>query len=227
MARNNVDEIQSAIAAYVDQDGVIANIDTDDYALRLTYINRAQREWAEIFPWQELYAEYHTIASTASANASVVLPNDFRKLASYVRITHDGATTESFSEILPQERNQYSTTDRRVSIIGSPSGGYIMFVAGANMVSGASIMVPYMRSSTSLVTGTNIPDIPDSEYLVQRSIALVLESREDARFPQARADAEKILTNMLEYSNVPQRGSDYDRVKTVEETRYNFRLGRD
>jgi len=225
--RNNLDEIQSAIAAYIDQDSTVANIESDDYTLRLSYINRSQREWAEIWPWQVLYTEYHTMASTSTGNASVVLPNDFRKLQGYVQITHDGATTDPFSEIKPDEKNQYGDTARRVEILGSPRGGYIMYVAGADMVSGASITVPYLRSASSLSTGTDIPDCPNSEYLVQRTIALILESREDPRFPQARADAERILSNMIEFENVPQRGADFDRVKTVEQTKYNFRIGRD
>lgn len=225
--RLTVDQIQSAVAAYIDQDGVVANIDSDDYDLRLTYINRAQREWSEIYPWQVLYAEYNSLISTSAGNASVVLPNDFRKLAGYPQITHDGSTTDKFSQVLPQDDNQYNATDKRVWILGSPNSGYILRVNGVTLVSGASVKVPYLRSATSLTTGSDIPDVPNADYLVQRAISLVLEAREDPRFQIARAEADRILQNMIEFEDIYNRASDYDRVKTVEETRYSFKIGRD
>ena len=49
----------------------------------------------------------------------------------------------------------------------------------------------------------------------------------DSRFPQARARAEQLLQNLIEYENLFNRSSEYDRVKSVNETKYNFRLGKD
>lgn len=225
--RQTVDECQSKIAAIVDQDQDTGNISTADYALRLKFMNMAQKEWAETYDSKTLYKEYHMNVSTATGNASIVLPNDFRKLASYPLIVYDGATTGKFTDVLPTEDNQYSSTDKRVNLLGNPNSGYILRVKGVDLTSGASVMVPYFKSPASLSTGTNIPDIPNADYLVQKTIALLWESQEDSRFPQAKAEAERILQNLLEFENVPGRGAEWDRVKTVEESRYNFRMGRD
>lgn len=227
MATISLDEIQSRVAAVVDIDEDTANISSDDYSLRTKYANMALTEWANTIDWQTLYTHYNVRISTSSGNASVVLPSDFRKLAGYPKITWDGATTEEFPEVLPQEDGQYLDTDKRVWILGNPQGNYILRVLGVTLASGASVTVPYYASPQSLASPTNIAAVPNPDYLVQRTVAYVWEAREDNRFPQAKAEAEKILRNMIEFENVFSRAATYDRVKTTDETKYGFRLGRD
>ena len=226
MSRLSLDEIQSRVGAAVDQDENTANLSTTDYSLRLKYINRALFEWSESWRWQVLYTEYYMNVSTASANASISLPSNFRKLSSYPQIVYDGTNTSLFPEVLPQEDGQYGSTDKRVWILGSPQAGYVLRVLGASLSSGATVRVPYMRSPMSLVSPADLSDIPNPEFLVQRTIAQIWEAREDPRFPQAKAEAQLILQNMIEYENVFNNASTYDRAKTVEETKYNFRIGR-
>lgn len=226
--RITLDEIQSRVASVTDVDELSSDINSTEYSLRLKYINRAQHEWAETYDWQTLYKEYRVNVSTSTGNASVVLPDDFRKLASYPNISYDGANSALFPEVLPQDDGQYGQYDKRVWIMGSPSGGYILRILGASLSSGATVMVPYYKSPVSLVSPANIADIPNAEYLVQRTIAYVWEAKGDERAQLAKSEAEKILQNMLEYENVFNKASTYDRVKTVNETKYgDFRMGRD
>ena len=227
MSRLSVDEIQSRVAAVVDQDQDTTNISSTDYSLRLTYINSGLHRWAEIYPWQVLYGEYNMLVSTSTGNASIVLPVNFRKLASYPKITYDGVSTEEFPEVLPQEDGQYTDTDKRVWLMGNPAGGYILRVLGTTLVSGASVKIPYLQSPASLASPANIPEIPDAEYLVQHTVATIWETQGDERFPQARAESNRLLSNMIEYENVHNYASTYNRVKTVEERKHGFRLGRD
>ena len=222
-----VDEINSRVAAVVDLDENIANLDTEDATLRRKYMEMAQREWAESSDWKALYAEYNMNISTATGNASVVLPADFRKLAGIAQVAYDGTSNDQFPATLPTEQYQYDDQYKRVAVLGSPYGGYVLRIFGASLASGTSVKVPYYRSPVSLSTGTTIPDVPNSEYLVQRTIAYVWEARGDERFPLAKSEAQNILANMIEYENVFPQGADYDHAKTVEQTRYNFRVGRD
>lgn len=226
MARVTVDEMQSRIAAVVDQDESTANISTTDYSLRLKYINMAQTEWAEINDWQSLYKEYNMLVSTSTGNASVVLPTDFRKPASPPKIMVD-TTSYEFLITRPQESGQYLDTDRRVEFLGNYQDNYILRIYGATLASGASIKVPYYASAQSLVSPTNVSMCPNPEYLIKRTIAYLWEAREDPRFPGMKGEAETILRNLLESENVFPEGSAYDRVKTTDETRYAFRVGRD
>lgn len=226
---NTVDDIQSRVAAIVDQDNDTTNISSSDYSLRLNYINRRERMWSETGKWQALYKEYNTLTSTNSGNASVSLPTDFRFIASYPIITYDGANTEEFKEIKGQEEKQY--TDKYVKIMGNPNSGYYMVVnpqtTSGFMASGASICVKYFATPASHASPTDAVVCPNPDYLVQGVVADVWEAREDARFQQAKVEANRILQNMIEFETTPSQASANDRVKTVEETKYGFRLGRD
>lgn len=224
MARLTVDNIQSKVASLVDQDENTSNLDSTDYSLRLTYLNRSLFKWAEIQDWQVLFKEYNMAVSTSTGNASVVLPNNFRKLAGYPKITFDGTNTADYAEVLPQN-DQYEKTEKRVWILGNPNSGYILRVFGATLASGASVKVPYFASPVSLASPADIPEIPNAEYLVQDCIAQIWESREDPRFPQAKADADRILSNMLTFENTQNVASDWGRVKTVDEIKYGTRWG--
>lgn len=220
-----VDEIQSRIAAYTDQDENTSNISSTDYSLRLKYINMALTEWQEAYDWQSLYSEYNVLISTPTGNASVALPTDFRKLASYPVISNAGST-DLFPETRPQEAGQYASTDKRVEILGNPQDNYILRVYGTTLSSGASVKIPYYMSAQSLASATNIAEIPNPDYLVKRSIAYLLEAREDARFPQMKQEAERILATMIDYENTFGEASTFDRVKTVEETKHgDYRWG--
>lgn len=221
------DEVQSRIASIVDQNESTSAISSTDYSLRLKYINMALLEWAETYDWQCLYNEYNALISTSTGNASVALPTDFRKLASYPKITWDGSTTDEFPETRPQEAGKYLSTDKRIEILGNPQDTYTLRVYGVTLSSGASVKIPYYMSVQSLVSPSNVAEIPNPDYLVRRTIAHIWETREDPRFVEAKADAEKILRNMLEYENVFGEAAVHSRVYTQDEAKFNHRWGRD
>jgi len=225
-----VDNVQSAIAAILDQDQDTDNIATTDYSLRLEHINQRERKWAEVGKWDALYTEYNTLASTPSTNV-VPLPAGFRELAAEPKITYDGSNTASFSEIRGQEKVQFNpASDKYVEISGNPNTGYDMLVNPATstgfMASGASIFIPYFSTPTSPASPTNVITCPNPDYIIQGVIADIWQAREDSRFPQAQADANVILQNMLEFEFTPSEAAFNRNVKTVEETRHAFRLGR-
>src|SRR5258708_19724064 len=104
----SVDEIQSRIAALADQDPVTSDISSTDYALRLKFINMAMTEWQEADDWQVLYNEYSVLVSTSTGNASIALPLDFLKIASFPLILFVTSTTYPFSQIPPPTKSQFS-----------------------------------------------------------------------------------------------------------------------
>ena len=232
MSSTTVDTIQSRIAGIVDQDEDSSAIDSSDYSLRLNYINRREKAWSEIGNWQCLYKEYNTLTSTNSGNTSIALPSDFRRLASFPKITYDGVTTEEFSEIQGQQESQYdSVTDHYCKILGNDNAGYYLVVnpgsSSPHLASGASIYIPYFLTPTSHTSPSNVVYCPNPEYLVQGAIADIWEAREDARFQQAKIEANLILQNMLMIENTPSQASANDVIRTRENSRWGFRAGRD
>jgi hypothetical protein len=223
-----VDNIQSRVASILDQDQDTSNISAADYSLRLTYIQMAVSEWSEIANWQVLYKEFNMNVSTSTGNASIVAPSDFRKIASFPVISWTDNTTDTFSETKPQDALTYDVTDKRVEILGNTNDGYVMRVYGATLISGASVKLPYFATPASLTTSTSVTEMPSIEYVVKRTLAYWWEAREDGRFIQAKQESDRILQNLIEREFTHSQASDYNRVKTYEETRNNnFRPGRD
>ena len=226
MALNvTLDNLQAKVASIIDQNEDTADISSADYSLRREYINMAQREWAETYDWRSLYRENNSRISTSTGNTSVALPADFRKAFGFPKITYDGSTTEEFPEIQPQEKDQYSATARYVVFLGDQNVGFTMVVNGPTLGSGASVFLPYIASPASLVSPANVAMCPNPEYMVQRTLAYIWESRSDARFQGAKAEADKILQRMLEYEQTYEPGY-IDKVQTHERKYYNFRWGK-
>ena len=53
------------------------------------------------------------------------------------------------------------------------------------------------------------------------------QGREDPRYPQAQMDADRELQNLIMFESTKGRASYDDTIKTVEETRAQYRWGRD
>ncbi len=191
----------------------------------------ALAEWEQLYDWQVLYKEYTTLTSTNTGNVSVQLPDDFRKTSSYPRISYDGTNTDEFSEIRPQEKSRYPSSSKYFYVLHNASTSTMVVnpgTANGQLASGASIFVPYYASAGSLVSGSDSSMVPDPNYLIQNAVAKLWEATGDERFPQAKADAELILQRMLQRENVfSEAASDASRVRTVEELRHSYRIGRD
>lgn len=227
----SLEEIQARIAAIIDQDSEAPDYTSEDWLLRKRYINMAQDEWAQIYNWPSLYREYSTMTSTSTGNATVALPSDFRDIAGYPKVSVEGTVYE-FPQVLPQQRTQKSDSERYFYRMGDNRNGYSAVfnpgTADKNFASGASIFISYFATPSALISPADVSSIPDSEYLVKRATALLLESREDPRYPSAKVESEKIMQRMLKRETTPTEAeNDNSRIRTVEETRYGFRIGRD
>lgn len=224
-----VDDIQSRVAAYIDQDEDSSNISSDDYSLRLEFINKRERQWAETGRWDVLYKEYLTNTSTSTGNLTVSLPADFRVEAGFPRAYVDGTEYE-FPIIGPTEEKQYASSNRYVKKLGNEQSGYdIVFHPGTSsgqLASGATIFLSYYAMPTSHASPANVVQCPNPEYIVHGVIADVWEANEDARFQIKKDEADRILQNMLEFEMTPSVADTRHRVRNVEETRYNFRWGK-
>ncbi len=218
---DTLDQIISDVASVIFGDSVTTNISASDYAVLTSYTNKGLGEYENAYDWQHLYGEYNVLVSTASNNASIALPQDFRKAASKPWVAG-----QEYKIVRPQEAGQFEDTDNRVSFFGNPRDKYTLRVFGDPLASGASVKIPYYRSAGSLATSTDIAPIPDITFLVQRDIALWYEAHEDARFLTAKLEAERILGNLIDIENVFPEGSTDDHAKTNEE-RVRFRMGED
>lgn len=218
-------EIQIAIAVEIDQSSSAPAVNSDDYAVRRTLINRSLIDWAEATDWDILFAEINSRTSVGSSLATITMPTDFRKLASYPKITVDGTNTYEYPEIDPATKGQYLDSDRYVFFL--KSGATVnMILNPPSIISGASLYIPYYRSPGSLASPVDITIIPDDTFLVQKSLYYLYKATEDARFVDAGQQADLILQRLLEQETARGRAWQEDRTKTWLETKFNFRIGR-
>lgn len=221
----NVDQIEQRLSLFLEGNSVISNIDPTDYANRLVFINQANEDWAEAANWKVLTREFNMNVSTATGNASIVLPSNFRKLASFPKISNTNSSTDIYPETSLIPNANYENTDKRVMILGNPSEGYFMRVLGVTLISGASVKVPYYSTVSSLASPANIPECPNPQFIVKRATAYALEDIEDGRYIAKRAESDLLLANLIDKENVFSIASDEGTAKTNEELYGGQRMG--
>jgi hypothetical protein len=220
----DVSELQKRINGLVNEDPTVPTAGGSTWNLYLNTLNIAQHEWQETYQWRTLYTEINTLTSQSTGNVTLSLPNDFRKIDGFLKVC-DQSVTNSYKQIDPEKKDQYSTSDQYFYILGSPNG-YKMVINPGTHGSGASIFYSYWANAASLASGSDVSKCPDPSYLVFKSSEYIMRSRDDSRYVDMRADADRALARMLEFEQ--SFGVSYDNtIRTVEQGRYNFRLGRD
>lgn len=230
MARLTVAQIMQTIAATVNQEATAPTSGSTEYNLWLEYINRSVNEWSEANDWEVLRKTFRP-AITGMSLASVSLPSDYKKLAGSpaLHIYGDPEGGREYPEITEESRSQYKETDAYITETGNLSDGFTLVWHPATLSSGASIEIPYYSHPTSLASPAQIPLVPDSQYVVDRSVAYILEARSDARFQQQETKAREKLLQMVEMANMAKYNS-YSNPQYVQNAplrKMGFRVGRD
>lgn len=57
-----------------------------------------------------------------------------------------------------------------------------------------------------MATLTDVCEVPDDQFVVNKVVSLVLQSRSDERFPQVEANAQRLLANMIGRNMVTNPG---------------------
>jgi hypothetical protein len=228
MARLTVTQIMQQIASTVNQESAAPDAGNAEWGLWLQYINRSYFEWVDSHDWEVSRKFWFPVISGVS-QATVSLPGDFKKLAADV-VLYNGEQTQGshYGEILPEQEGLYVNTDKYVKITGNLSDGFNMLINPGTLASGASLSVQYFSTPTSLASGSEIPLIPDSQFLVDRAIAYIFEARSDPRFQQEETKARERLMTMIENADVAKYNS-YASPNFVitPERKQSFRIGRD
>lgn len=175
----------------------------DDLTVRTNYAQQAVREWADSYQWKEL-----TTPITAVATNTTLSLNNFKELQAIPKDTNNNW----YPEIQPQDR-VYKDADEKYSYIeGNERAGYVMTLGGLSAL--ATLSLTYQRQPSNMATLTDVCEVPDDLFVVQKVISLVLQSRSDERFPTVEADAQRRLANMIGRNGVKAPGG----VNTVKRT---------
>ena len=213
-------DIQALIANELDQSATAPTQGGTDWNIRLGAINRAQNDWAESNEWDALKVVFNGLISTATGNASLALPANFRKIDSYPLIG-----SYSYNVVDPSKNALYTDSDKFVNILGNDRDDNVMYIH-SSLDSGASVQFTYWSSPQSLASASNLSACPDPTFLVQRALYYLYKGREDGRFPEAKVESDRILARMIENEN--SRGlADNRRGISNWLDEGGFRIGRD
>jgi hypothetical protein len=225
--RLTVQTIMEQIAASVNQEATMPTAGGAEYTLWLAYINRSIAEWAESHDWEELKKTYYP-PITGISQATVPLPGDFKQFAGPVKHWGTGVTGgEDWPLILEEEASIYQPTAKYFYVRGDVSGGYNILWNPATLASGASISISYFSFPTSLASPAQTPIIPDSQFLVDRTTAYILEARSDPRFQEQETKARDKLLQMVERADTAKYNSYVNPVYVGSvNKRSGFRIGK-
>lgn len=175
----------------------------DDLTVRINYAQQAVREWADFTRWKELSTSYTAVATLGT----ISLPTNFKELEERPK----DANNNYYPEIPLHERVNKSTGDKYSYIEGNEAQGFIMTFNG--LASLATLSLTYQRSPSNMATLSDVCEVPDDQFVVQKVISLVLQSRSDERFPIVEADAQRRLANMAgrAYYKTPGGGNQVPR----------------
>lgn len=188
--------------AYLDLD---ASLPTgDDLTVRTAYAQQAVREWADYGRWKELSTPYNLYATLGTAS----LPTNFKELEAKPKDLYGNY----YPEIKISERVNKEVNEKYCYVEGNEAQGYTITFNG--LASLATLPITYQRSPSNMATLTDICEVPDDTYVVQKVISLVLQSRSDERFPTIDADAQRRLSNMVGRNMITTPGGD----KTIRRT---------
>lgn len=180
--------------SYLDLDASLP--EGDDLTVRIAYAQQAVREWADAYRWKELSTPLTAVATLTTLS----LPSNFKELEAIPK----DLTGHYYPEILVSERVYKETSDKYSYIEGNESSGFTMTLNG--LASLATLSLTYQRNPSNMATLTDVCEVPDDLFVVQKINALVLQSRSDERFPTVEADAQRRLANMIGRSMIRRPG---------------------
>ncbi len=224
MANLTLDDLQQQLAIELDLSDVSPAVTTTDWKIRKTAINRALIDWAESNDWRALL-KTHNGKVTVAGNATYPLPSNFRKIDGLPRITADGVNIIDFYVDTPSRDHRYGDSDNVVYIMGNDRDAKNMFIHTPSLVANATVSFTYFAAPTSLATTTDKTECPDPTFLLERALYYIYKGREDGRFLEAKFEADRILSRLIE--NEASLGiAELDRGARVGgEKFYGFRIG--
>lgn len=198
-----LEDVLKAASSYTDQEFTVPS--GTDLTTRIAYANRALNEWADYDDWEELISTYQfTVTGVSGLAYSLVLPSTFRKPMSPLAI-YSGTTPTMYEIISMDERFEIDSNKNYCYISGDNAQGYSLNIP-KGLSSGCSAIMDIQSFPTSLISTNNIVPMKSAEYVTQRVISLVLESRGDERFPTAKFEADQKLSAMGEAQNAKNLG---------------------
>lgn len=194
----NLQEILLDSASYLDLDATLPT--GTELTTRIRFANLAVKEWSEAYKWKQMKVESTpSLASFASLGIG-----NFKKLNGFPMEYLSEGIYQAYPEIRPEDRFEKEIDAKYSYVLGSEGTGFSLHLNGIAV--GATLTIPYIRTASTMATLTDICEVPDSTFVVDRVISYVLQARNDERFPIVIADGNRLLRNMITEEMLPLGG---------------------
>ena len=169
---------------------------------RVNFADQVVKDAASLYRFKEFETLYYPSTSTL---ASLTLPTNFRELSNTPSEMSAGGTYKSFPQIRLSEVYENTNKDNDFCyLLGNDMEGHTLVFNG--LTNNATLSLQYQRFPSGMATLSDICELPDPEYVKQKVISYVLQSRSDDRFPQIEADAQRRLQNMVGRQMIQPKG---------------------
>jgi len=174
----------------------------EELATRVNFADQAVKDAASIYRFKEFETIYYP---STSSLMSISLPSNFRELSSSPIEMNSSGTYKAFPQVRLEEIGENTNSNNDFCyLLGNDMEGHTLVFNG--LTANATLSLQYQRYPSGMATLTDICELPDPEYVKQKVISYVLQSRSDDRFPQIEADAQRRLQNMVGRQMVQPKG---------------------
>ena len=173
-----------------------------ELSTRVNFADQAVKDAASLYRFKEFETLHYPSTSTLM---SVTLPTNFRELTSSPAVMDSSSTFKAYPQVRLEEIADNINKDNDFCyLLGNDMEGHTLIFH--NLDANATLAIQYQRFPSGLATLTDIVELADPEYVKQKVISYVLQSRSDDRFPQAEADAQRRLQNMVGRQMIQPKG---------------------
>lgn len=179
--------------------------DTDDeYTIALRFANDGIRRWANYdnTMWKELFTNTAlngtggTLTTTAGT-ASYAVPTALVEIGGFVRLKDsNGDIVKRIPIVDPQEIQFLSESTNAAWLYGDPGNGKTLKFNVAPTESNLTIEYDYYKTPSLITTGTDIPEMGNTDYLVDHMLASRYRASRNPYYGTAKRDAEGKLAQM-------------------------------
>jgi hypothetical protein len=167
----------------------------DELTLRRNYANQAVQDASAVAQFSEFTVtqDVATPSTTTSLTTVPLSTNQFREFEEIPTI--QGEPNDQYEQIKAKKRVEKNPADRYCYVLGNPQEGYNAVFN--YLTPNKTLCLTYQRYPSGMATLSQICELPDATFVTRKIEEYVLYSRGDERFPIAKAQAEKVLLNMV------------------------------
>lgn len=189
----NLQNILQDIGAILNQDTTLPT--GTDLSMQVNLVDQALKEWGEAYEWKQLRVPNFGLTVLLSAT-SLGLPSNYEKLMSRP-FDQSLSSGNDYEELRPEDRFTKGVNDRYCYTGGDDSIGHFI-VFNPPLASGASIVFDYQATPSSMATLQDVLVCPSKNFIVQRVLGKIYESRQDTRFPQFNSEANNAMIQLIQ-----------------------------